>query len=236
MSVGAGATSALDDRRRHDAPSRSRSRSSTSRPIIPMSPAPSVMMMSPGRGPVDQVAGDGRPRRLEDDLRRRQRDVGRHRLAARPGDRRLAGREHLEHDHLVGQPEGGAELLDEHGRPVVVVRLEGDDQPAVPDDVAGRAQRRLDLGRVVGIVVEDADLAHLALEVESAPRAAERLQARAQVRGRVVQPEAGHEGGQRVERVVLARAPSARSPRGGRRCGRCRRPSPSSVSRASLSR
>ena len=179
-----------------------------------------------GRGALDEVPGHRGPGRLEHDLLGGQRHVRRHGLPAGTRDRRLAGGEHLQDDHLVGQPEGGSELLDEHGRAVVVVRLERHDQAPLPDDVARGPQGRVDLRRMVRVVVEHPDLADLALEVEAPAGAAERLEPGAQVRRGVVQPEPRHERRQGVQRVVLARDLAARSRRAAPRCARCRRPSP----------
>ena len=46
--------------------------------------------------------------------------------------------------------------------------LEGDDDPALSGHLACGAQRHLDLGRVMRVVVVDPDVADLTLEVEGA--------------------------------------------------------------------
>ena len=77
-------------------------------------------------------------------------------------------------DDVVGQGERLAELLGEMLGAAVQMRLEDDDQPAAARDLPGSGQRGAQLGRMVGVVVEDADAARLALELEPAAGAGER--------------------------------------------------------------
>ena len=84
------------------------------------------------------------------------------RLARRARDGRLAGRVDVGDDEHVGLVEGARELLEERLRARVAVRLEGDDDAAVEARLRG-VERRLDLGGVVAVVVDDHHVAGLAL-------------------------------------------------------------------------
>ena len=144
--------------------------SSTSGPILVMSPAPMVSTRSPGAASAATTAGTSAK---SGDVPRR---AARHRVRDEPaGHPRLgvlAGRVHVEHHGLVREPEGGAELGREDPGPAEQVRLEDrDDPPAAGRDVAGRAQVGGELGRVVRVGVEDPDTAGLALGLEP-PRGA----------------------------------------------------------------
>ncbi len=69
----------------------------------------------------------------------------------------LGGGVYLRHDEHVGVAEGRDELSEERLCPRIAVRLEGDDDPALPHG-AQRLQGRPYLRRVVAVVVDDLDL------------------------------------------------------------------------------
>ena len=140
------------------------------------SPAPSVTSRSPSprcrasiarassrrRKPPDRapggVVGGGVGHELAGDARQ---------LAFRA----LARRVDVEHDHHVGKRERAAELAVQVERARVEVGLEGGDQ-ALRRKLARRPQRGLDLGRVMGVVVDDARAVAGADRLEAAARRA----------------------------------------------------------------
>ena len=79
------------------------------------------------------------------------------------------------------------------------------DQPAVADDGPGRAQLRVDLGGVVGVVVVDEHATGLALELEAAAHSAERREPVEQFLQRCPEFQPGEQRGDGVARHVLAR-------------------------------
>ena len=75
-------------------------------------------------------------------------------------DRLLAGGVDVGDEHDVGLVERARELVEEIARAGVAMRLEGDDDAPVVGALR-RVERRLDLGRVVAVVVDERDAARL---------------------------------------------------------------------------
>ena len=93
-----------------------------------------------------------------------------------PGHRVLARAVDVEHDGVVGVAlEHLGELAVHLLRARVGVRLLDRDDAPVADDRARRREGRRDLGRVVRVVVEDADAALDAVQLEPAHGAVEPL-------------------------------------------------------------
>ena len=103
-----------------------------------------------------------RARRVGDEARRDARD------------RRLARRVDGEDVDDVGREEGRAEAGRLVARPREEVRLEEDDEAPLRVRLPRGAERRRDLRRVVGVVVDDEDAVPLALPLEAAGDARER--------------------------------------------------------------
>ena len=95
-----------------------------------------------------------------------------------------------------------AELGAEVGGAVVVVGLERDDQSAGADDTSRGPQDRGNLGRMVGVVVEDADAVHDALGFEPAPSTGEERQARGELGERTAR-DRGRRSRRRPRSVAL---------------------------------
>ena len=108
-------------------------------------------------------------------------------------------------EHGVGRGERAAELPVEGAGTGVTVRLEDSDDPAaVRHGGAGGRERRRELSGVVGVVVDDANLGLLSLELEAAAYAPEVLQGAGSLVGVVAEPARDPRRGQGVEHVVAA--------------------------------
>ncbi|CAA9576744.1 MAG: hypothetical protein AVDCRST_MAG33-3137 [uncultured Thermomicrobiales bacterium] len=116
----------------------------------------------------------------------------------------LPGGVDVEDHGEVGRGERRREVGQQRMRPGVGVRLEGDDDPAVTEPGAGGGDRRRDLLRVMGVVVDYRHPAGVTLVVETAPYPGVRAE-RGGGGGRVV-AERDEDGqrGQRVAGVVRA--------------------------------
>src|SRR5439155_14261939 len=126
-------------------------------------------------------------------------------LPAHARDRLLTGTIDLGHGDDVCRGEHGSELTGEMARAREEMRLEEDEDAAALPTLADGRDRGLDLGRMVRIVVEQGDTAHLAALFQTASRTGER----GDVRGCVIRRDADElergERGRGVAPVVLAR-------------------------------
>ena len=86
-----------------------------------------------------------------------------------------------------------------------MVRLEGDDDPAVARDLTRGPQGHLNLGRVVRVVVEHPDATDDALGLEAPSRAGEHGQSGSEIGERHAEAEADHDRRRRVQHVVHPR-------------------------------
>ena len=111
-----------------------------------------------------------------------------------PGIGRLAGRIDLGQDEDVRLVEGRGELVHEMGEPRVAVGLEDGDQAPRPAALGG-VERRLDLGRMMAVVLDDHDVPDRGLELEAPARPVVGGQGLEDEGGRDVEVEAdGHRG------------------------------------------
>ena len=136
-------------------------------------------------------------------------------LAGHPGNcpsALLAGRVDVEHHDLVGERERAAELAVHVQRARVEVGLEGGDQPRRLER-AGGPQGRLDLGRMMGVVVVDR------ARRRACPRYSKRRAGRPEARER-----RGRSREVAARRARRRRARPARSGRCARRAPAARRP------------
>ena len=129
-------------------------------------------------------------------------------------DRLLARRVDLGHEQRVRSRERAAEVVDQVVRARVAVRLEGEHQPPARPGLARGLDRRLDLGRMVAVVVDERDAPGLRRDfADDLEPAADALEAgeRALDRG-VLDLELGRDRdrGERVAHVVQCPAGSAR--------------------------
>src|SRR5262245_13054521 len=126
------------------------------------------------------------------------------RPAVDTGDRRLARGVDVRHDDGVRVPEGAVELGREGVRARVAVRLEDDDEaPSQP--LARGPEGRLDLRRVMAVVVDHEDAAALAADLEASVDACEPGERPRDPRERDVELAAHRDRRQAVEHVVAPR-------------------------------
>ena len=130
-------------------------------------------------------------------------EAGNQRIAVDAFDRRLTRRVDGGDDHRVGVVEAGAEILEQRLKPGVAVGLHDGDDPAVGRG-AGRAQHRLDLHRVVAVIVEDRRAVPLARAGEAALDAAKARQSLADRIRRHAEFVGHRQSGGGVEGVVAA--------------------------------
>ena len=159
----------------------------------------------------DDVAGTGGGGHLLGDRGEIRQEVRRHADvlgdagAADTGQRLFAGAVHVENEHLVGGVECATEVSGESLCPRIQVGLEHHQRPAFPallDDRADRRQRRGDLGRMVGVVVEHSHRPHRCDQFEAATHALETGQSVEHLIGRGADLDRGQQRPQCVERHV----------------------------------
>src|SRR5947209_9395688 len=88
-------------------------------------------------------------------------------LAANAFDGRFAGGIDVEHQNSVGVGEGGAEFFQEVAGAGVTVRLEDHVNP-VEAALAGSREGGANLGGMVSVIINHADVGHAALELKPA--------------------------------------------------------------------
>ena len=176
--------------------------STIARAIFHGSPTPKVITRSPGRAQASaRVAASS-----SDGAHPARTSGGSESTTSLPGDalaRRVARADDVGHDRGVGEPERLPELHVELARALDDVRLVDGDQPAARQRPR-RAQRHLELGRVVAVVVVDRDAAPLADELEPPPHSREAHDRRLGLGPRDAGELERRERGGRVLAVVLA--------------------------------
>ena len=115
----------------------------------------------------------------------------------------LTGAVDLGDEHGVGRGEGGAELPVEGAGTRVTVGLEDGDNPSIPwHGGTGGSERGRELGRMVGVVVDDAYLCLLSFELEAAAHAPEVSEGAGRLVSPVAEPAGNRGRRQGVEHVV----------------------------------